>query len=88
MPLEFESISHGKIAFGFFNIETNMILLENYFLFSQDFCDRICKIAEVPLKEIYESSWGIYLIETNFDIGNLMGAIYGIDFRCFIGGGL
>jgi hypothetical protein len=24
MPLEFQSISHGKIAFGFFNIETEM----------------------------------------------------------------
>jgi hypothetical protein len=24
MPLEFQSISHGKIAFGFFNMETEM----------------------------------------------------------------
>jgi hypothetical protein len=23
MPLEFESLSHGRIAFGFFNIETD-----------------------------------------------------------------
>jgi hypothetical protein len=29
MPLEFESISHGRIAFGFLNIETDMILLLN-----------------------------------------------------------
>ena len=85
MPLEFQSISHGKIAFGFFNIETDMILLEHYFLFAQDFCDHISKIAEAPLKEIYESSWDIYLIENNFDIGNLMGAIYGIDLRGFMG---
>jgi hypothetical protein len=85
MPLEFESISHGKIAFGFFNIETHMILLEHYFLFAQDFCDHISKIAEAPSKEIYESSWSIYLIENNFGIGNLMGAIYGIDFTGFIG---
>ena len=85
MPLEFESISHGKIAFGFFNIETDMILLENYFLFAQELCDHISKIAESPLKEIYESSWGIYLIETSSHIGNLTGAIYAIDFRGFIG---
>jgi len=32
MPLEFDSLSHGKIAFGFFNIETDMILLGHYFL--------------------------------------------------------
>ncbi|MGD2186296.1 MAG: hypothetical protein PVI71_09215 [Desulfobacterales bacterium] len=31
MPLAFESLSHGSIAFGFFNIETDMLLLENYF---------------------------------------------------------
>lgn len=85
MPLQFESISHGKIAFGFFNIETDMILLEHYFLFAQDFCDHISKLAEGPLKEIYESSWDIYLIENNLDVGNLMGAIYGIDLRGFIG---
>jgi hypothetical protein len=85
MPLEFESISHGKIAFGFFNIETDMILLEHYFLFANDFCDYISKIPETPLKKIYESSWDIYFIENNFDMGNLMGAIYGIDLRGFIG---
>jgi len=85
MPLEFQSISHGKIAFGFFNIETDMILLNQYFLFANDFCDYISEIAEIPLKEIYESSWDIYLIGNNVDMGNLMGAIYGIDLRGFIG---
>lgn len=85
MPLEFQSISHGRIAFGFFNIETDMILLQYYFLFAQDFCNYISKIAEAPLKETYESSWGIYLIENNANMGNLMGAIYGIDLRGFIG---
>ena len=79
------SISHGKIAFGFFNIETDMILLNQYFLFANDFCDYISQIAEIPLKELYESSWDIYLIENNVDMGNLMGAIYGIDLRGFIG---
>lgn len=41
MPLEFESLSHGRIAFGFFNIETDMILLNQYFLFAEDFCHSI-----------------------------------------------
>jgi hypothetical protein len=85
MPLEFQSISPGKIAFGFFNIETDMILLEHYFLFAQDFCDHISTLAGTPINEIYKSSWEIYLIEDNFNIGNLMGAIYGIDLRGFIG---
>jgi len=85
MPLEFDSLSHGKIAFGFFNIETDMILLNNYFLFAQDFCEHISEVAKTPLKKIYDSSWGIYVIENNSDIGNLMGAIHGIDLRGFIG---
>jgi hypothetical protein len=33
MPLTFESISHGTIAFGFFNIDSDMLLLEKYFFF-------------------------------------------------------
>ena len=85
MPLEFDSLSHGRIAFGFFNIETDMILLEHYFLFARDFCDHISESAQAPSNEIYESSWDIYLIEKDLDMGNLMGAIHGMDLRGFIG---
>ena len=85
MPLEFESLSHGKIAFGFFNIETDILLLNQYFFFAQDFCHSISEVAEKDQQENYETSWDIYLIERGKDIGNLMGAIYGIDHRGFIG---
>jgi hypothetical protein len=30
MPLAFESLSHGTIAFGFFNIDSDMLLLDHY----------------------------------------------------------
>lgn len=33
MPLSFESRSHGPVAFGFFNIESDMLLLERTFFF-------------------------------------------------------
>jgi len=85
MPLEFDSLSHGRIAFGFFNIKTDMILLEHYFLFARDFCAQISKYAQSSVNEIYQSSWDSYLIENNLDVGNLMGAIRGIDLRGFIG---
>ena len=85
MPLAFDSLSHGRIAFGFFNIETDMILLEHYFLFAGDFCGHISKSAQTPSNEIYQSGWDIYLIEKNADVGNLMGAIHGIDLSGFIG---
>ena len=84
MPLEFESISHGKIAFGFFNIETDMILLNQTFLFAEDFCHYIAQAAEKS-NEIYETLRSVYLIEDQADIGNLMGAIHGIDLRGFLG---
>jgi hypothetical protein len=85
VPLEFQSVSHGKITFGFFNIETDMILLDHYFLFAQDFCSHLSKFAEALPEELHESFWDIHLIENNVAIGNLMGAINGIDFRGFIG---
>jgi hypothetical protein len=83
MPLEFESISHGKIAFGFFNIETDMILLNQYFLFAEDLCHDITQATEKH-NEFCKESWEVYRIEEK-DIGNLMGAIYGVDFQGFIG---
>jgi len=83
MPLEFESTSHGKIAFGFFNIETDMILLNQYFLFAGDFCHYIAQATEKN-NETLKALWEVYLIQYK-EIGNLMGAIYGIDCRGFIG---
>ena len=85
MPLEFDSVSHGKIAFGFFNIDTDLILLNHYFFFADDFCRLIGRIPESPENEIIRSDWEIYLIEHGPDIGNLMGAIHGIDHGGFIG---
>jgi hypothetical protein len=85
MPLEFESISHGTVAFGFFNIETDMILLNNYFLFAEDFCHSVSTIAESLRGEKFKTSWNIYLIEDREKVGNLMGAIHGVDHRGFIG---
>lgn len=85
MPLEFESISHGPIAFGFFNIETDLILLNHYFLFAEDFCHSVSSIAEGQINGTYKASWNIYLFEQREKIGNLMGAIHGVDHSGFIG---
>jgi hypothetical protein len=83
MPLAFESLSHGKIAFGFFNIETDMILLNDYFLFAEDFCRYISEAVEKG-KDAYQAAWEVYRIESE-NIGNLMGAIHGTDLGGFIG---
>jgi len=81
MPLAFESLSHGTISFGFFNIESDMLLLDSHFFFSTEFCARVVEMAE--------SRSGVeiagYTIDDADAIGNLMGAIHGVAFTGFIG---
>ena len=85
MPLAFESHSHGTIAFGFFNIESDMLLLDRYFIFAEDFCSHIEKIAKNDGDQPYSVCWPIQFIEAVEDIGDLMGAIHGVRFSGFIG---
>ena len=85
MPLSFESMSHGNIAFGFFNIDSDLLLLEQYFLFGSEFCLHIGEMAENVDEEQYNASWPVYVIADREQIGDLMGAIHGIRFTGFIG---
>ena len=85
MPLAFDSISHGSIAFGFFNIDSDMLLLEHYFLFATEFCNGIVDIAERDETRSFGTSWQVYPIEDLQDIGDLMGAIHGVHYQGFIG---
>jgi hypothetical protein len=84
MPLVFQSLSHGEIAFGFFNIESDMILLNNYFLFAGDFCKYVAELTTRTHDEQLQVDWDLYVLDRK-DIGNLMGAINGVDLRGFIG---
>ncbi len=85
MPLAFESLSHGTIAFGFFNIESDMLLLEHYFVFATDFCRFIEDMAVKSNEEAYKNKWPVYVIEERENIGDLMGAIQGTCHTGFIG---
>ena len=85
MPLAFDTLSHGKIAFGFFNIESDMLLLEQYFLFGSEFCEHIASMAEKAGKDASTSRLTVYVIEDRGKIGDLMGAIHGIRHTGFIG---
>jgi len=85
MPLAFESVSHGQIAFGFFNIDTDMLLLEHYFFFAPEFCKCISELAKTENPATFESSLGCYDIRERENIGDLMGAIHGIRYTGFIG---
>ncbi len=85
MPLSFESQSHGQVAFGFFNIDSDMLLLERFFFFADRFCSYIEKLLKHPADAHYQARWPVYEICELQDIGDLMGAIHGIRFTGFIG---
>ena len=84
MPLAFDSLSHGKIAFGFFNIETDLLLLNRYFFFASDFCRYLVEAVPYLQAGDWETVLAIFRIEDD-RIGDLMGAIHGVDLRGFIG---
>ena len=85
MPLAFDSLSHGTIAFGFFNIESDMLLCDRYFLFADDFCRYVEDMAENAGEQFYRASWRVQVIEEAEEIGDLMGAIHGVRFTGFLG---
>lgn len=84
MPLTFQTINHGSIAFGFFNIESDMLLLQQYFFFADDFCRHISTCAEYEIWSPAEK-FAVYEIANPADVGNLMGAINGVRYTGFIG---
>ena len=85
MPLAFNSLSHGSVAFGFFNIDSDMLLCDRYFLFATDFCSYVGSLAEIAGEESYQALWQVYFIKSPEDIGDLMGAIHGNHLSGFIG---
>ena len=85
MPLSFNSQSHGSVAFGFFNIESDMLLLEHLFFFADEFCARVQDLAEPGADEATGGAWKVYSIRDPRRAGDLMGAIQGIRYTGFIG---
>jgi hypothetical protein len=82
MPLAFHSESHGTVAFGFFQIEIDMLLLERLFFFADAFCRGV---VEILAEGHGETEFEGFRIEDPGKVGNLHGAIAGTDLRGFIG---
>jgi len=85
LPLAFNSLNHGQIAFGFFNIETDLLLMEHYFFFAPQFSDMVEEIANSLPDQPEKISLEAYIIDSARSVGNLMGAIRGVDLHGFIG---
>jgi hypothetical protein len=85
MPLAFNSTTHSQIAFGFFNIHSDMLLLQNLFFFATDFCRWMEELALDESSKEIEASWSMWVIDKAEDAGDLMGAIHGVRHVGFIG---
>jgi hypothetical protein len=72
MPLAFESINRGLTAFGFFNIDSDLLLLDHYFFFAQPFCKNVSDLAERYLADTEEGFWEVYTLDRREDIGDLV----------------
>jgi hypothetical protein len=85
LPLGFHSLNRGDFAFGFFNIDTDLLLLDHYFLFADAFCAYTIQLTQQTGHGSCESLWDVYDIPTRVQIGDLMGAIHGVRHTGFIG---
>ena len=85
MPLSFRSKHHGNIAFGFFNIESDMLLLEKYFFFADRFCEWMIELSTQGNEAYTGLNCTVFHISDPHDIGDLMGAIHGMRFTGFMG---
>ncbi|MBI5477271.1 MAG: hypothetical protein HY906_00360 [Deltaproteobacteria bacterium] len=82
MPLPFRSLSHGTVAFGFFNIEIDMLLLEQLFFFADRFCSLVVDLHRCLGPDLSLPGWRI---RDPAAVGNVNLAIRGVHLGGFIG---
>jgi hypothetical protein len=85
VPLAFPSRSHGTVPFGFFNIESDMLLLRDLFFFADRFCEAVVTWANSPSPNQGKTRIEGWRIADPAAVGNLHGAIAGVDLSGFIG---
>jgi len=77
MPLGFHSMSHGVIAFGFFNIETDLLLMGQHVFWCRDFCELITDLAGTEPHKWFQAWLKTWYVASPADLGDLHGAIAG-----------
>lgn len=84
MPLAFSSLSHGTVAFGFYNVETDGLLLDRHFFFCTDFCRAVETLA-ADRADPRRATLPAHVFEDSDMIGDLRGAIHGVRLEGFLG---
>lgn len=87
MPLAFDTLSHGSVAVGFCNVETDLLVLHHYVVFASDFCRWLVAwgtgpdsfTEKRPLWVVDNATaWGdLHAAIAGVESGGLMGALYG-----------
>lgn len=84
MPLAFQSLDRGTVPFGYFNIDTDLLLLRRHLFFTGAFTEAIegaAAAAGEGRAELPVIGWSVQPQR----LGNVMGAIHGVDRSGFIG---
>ena len=85
MPLSFESTSHGPVAFGFFNIDVDLLLLDRSLFYADEFAAVVGQVAGATGEVAVEGSFPGHRAPDARSLGNTMGAIHGFDRGGLIG---
>jgi hypothetical protein len=85
MPLAFDSLSHGTVAFGFYNVETDGLLLDRLFFFCTDFCRAALQLERSRGEPGSGAEMPGYAFEDPGRIGNLHEAIHGVRHTGYLG---
>jgi hypothetical protein len=82
MPLAFQSLNRGTVAFGFFHIETDLVLLERRVFWCRQLCELFSDLAATgPDRELWARLPGWEPAK----LGDLHGAIAGVSHAGLIG---
>ncbi len=85
MPLAFHSVDHGVVAFGFFNIDTDLLLLERTLLWADDFTAAVGALAAGDGGSAGSVALPAHVVPPGRALGHVMGAIHGLDRSGLIG---
>jgi hypothetical protein len=86
MPLGFHSLSHGIMPFGFFNIASDLLILNDHFAFASEVCGWFASwTTQVGNNAVFSEEVPMWVIDDRGAIGDLGGAIRGSDHRGLIG---
>jgi hypothetical protein len=85
MPLAFRTLDRRVVAFGFFNIETDLLLLDHLFFFADRFCGAVVELCARPAAGEDRRALDGWRIDDPRRLGDLHGAIAGRALGGFIG---